>query len=247
MADRRRRPSPRRVPLGPQVLLVLVLLVGLLWGLDALARVGAQSLLARNVQDSVGVEEPPQVRVHGTFFLPQVIRGRYDEVDVSTTGLTSGPLRVDRLDAQLRDVHLPFHDVLVRDVRAVGIGHSDEQVRLRYDDLNAYFDATGTPLRIRPAADGEVELTGTVAVLNQRIGVTTRVKISAADGQLTFVPASVGTDLPQSDAIRLLLAQRLRLTVPLGVLPFGQELTSVTPGPDGLDVTAAGDRVVLQP
>ncbi len=121
------------------------------WGADALARLGAEALLARNIQNATGVSEPPVVEVRGFAFVPQVVRGAYNEVDVTTRGITSGPLRIERVDSQLFDVRVPFHDVLVQDIRRVGIGRSVEDVTLRFDDLNAYFDATGRPLQLAPA------------------------------------------------------------------------------------------------
>ena len=44
-----------------------------------------------------------------------------EHVDVGIRGVTSGPLRVDRVDARLRGVRLPFHDVLVRDLGELGV------------------------------------------------------------------------------------------------------------------------------
>src|SRR5215216_422628 len=76
-------------------------------------------------------------------FLPQVIRGTYSEVEVTTRGIMSGPLRIDRVESHLFDVRVPFHDVLVRSIRRVGIGRSVETINVSYRDLNAYFAATG--------------------------------------------------------------------------------------------------------
>ena len=76
---RRRSLSPARRRLFLQVLGVVVLVGLLLWGTDTLARIGAQTLLARNIQDATGVEITPEVRVHGLFFVPQVIRGAYHQ------------------------------------------------------------------------------------------------------------------------------------------------------------------------
>jgi len=128
MAETRRRRrglSPERRRLLLQVLGLIVVVALLLWGADTLARIRAETLLSRNIQDATGVEVPPEVDVHGIFFLPQVIRGVYSEVHVTTEGVTGGPLRIDRVESQLSDVRVPFHDVLVRDIRRVGIGRSE--------------------------------------------------------------------------------------------------------------------------
>ncbi len=141
----------------------------LLWGADTMARIRAETLLSRNIQDATGVEVPPEVDVHGIFFLPQVIRGVYSEVQVTTEGVTSGPLRIDRVESQLFDVQVPFHDVLVRDIRRVGIGRSVENLDLTYEDLNAYFAATGRRLTLAPGRDGTVRISGNIEIANQSV------------------------------------------------------------------------------
>jgi hypothetical protein len=139
-----------------QVLGVVAAVLLLLWGADTLARISAQALLERNIQDATGLEVRPEVEVQGLLFLPQLIRGTYSEVHVTTRGITSGPLRIDRVDSQLFDVQVPFHDVLVGNIREVAIGRSVEDLDLTYEDLNAYFAATGRRLKLSPSGDGSV-------------------------------------------------------------------------------------------
>ena len=143
----RRRAAALLVPAQAVALLIAIPL--LFWGADALARLGAETLVARNLGVATGVIEPPDIEVRGRLFLPQVIRGSYEHVDVEIRGVTSRPLRVDRVDARLRGVRLPFHDVLVRDLGELGVVDSSTRVRLTYADLNSYFDQTGRPLQCR--------------------------------------------------------------------------------------------------
>ncbi len=230
-----------------EVVAAVVVLVGLLWAADSLARSAAESLLVRNIRDAVGTESDPQVQVRGRFFLPQVLRGAYTEVDVTTRGITSGPLRIERVDSTLLDVRVPFHDVLLRDIRAVGIGQSEQTAVLTYTDLNAYFEATGRTLRVSPGPKGQIALAGTVSVIGSRLDLTADADVSAGDGQLTISPTRVDTSKSLNGATGLLLAQRLRLSVPMGTLPFGQQLSAVDAGPESITVTAVGRRVVLNP
>ena len=218
------------------------------WGADALARAGAEALLARNIQNATGVSEPPVVSVSGFAFVPQVVRGAYDEVTVTTRGISSGPLRIDRVDSQLFDVRVPFHDVLVQDIRRVGVGRSREDVALRYEDVNAYFNATGRPLQLAHAENGETRLNGVVDVLNQRVQVSATVTLSVADDALRITPRQVNTgNATLNQASRLLLGQRLALSVPLGTLPFGHQLTSVTASGDGIALRVEGTAIIVQP
>ena len=244
----RRRLSPARRRLLLQVVGVIVVVGVLLWGADTLARIGAQSLLAHNVQDATGVEVLPEVDAHGVFFLPQVIRGVYSDVHVTTLGITSGPLRIDRVESRLSDVRVPFHDVLVRDIRRVGIGRSVETFDLTYDDLNAYFAATGRRLELAPGPNGTVRLTGVVDIANQSVPVSADATLSVEDDVLRISPESL--DMGSGSlraASRLLLGKRLNLIVPFGTLPFGHRLTGVRADSEGLHLTAEGTGIILRP
>ncbi len=240
-------PSARPVRRGLEALAVVVVLGGLLGAADTLARTAAESLLARNVRDAVGAEADPVVEVRGRFFLPQVIRGAYSEVHVRTPGVRSGPLRIEQVDSTLRDVRVPFHDVLLSDIRAVGVGRAEQTAVLTYDDLNRYFDLTGRSLRLEPLPDGRIRLSGTVAVLDKEVDLTAESEVSAGEGQLVLNPAGVQTSAPLNAAGRLLLAQRLRLSVPMGTLPFGQQLRSVDVGERTITLTAVGNTLVFNP
>ena len=188
------------------------------------------------------------VNVQGFAFVPQVVRGAYNEVHVTTRGIASGPLRIERVDSQLFDVRVPFHDVLVQDIRRVGISRSVEDVTLRYEDLNAYFDVTGRPLQLAPAENGETRLTGTVDVLSQRVQVSATATLSVANEALRITPREVNTgSTTLNQASRLLLGQRLRLSVPLGTLPFGHQLTSANATPDDVRLRAEGAAIIVQP
>lgn len=218
----------------------------LVWGADRLAQVGAQVLVGRNLADATGVREPPKVDVGRGLFLPQVIRGAYDEVDVTMRGIRSGPLRIDQVDAVLTDVRVPFHDVLVRDFGEIGVVEARSLVRLTYADLNAYFEQTGRSLRIAADSDGRVQLGGFVDVLGRTIDASATVTISAANGALRVSPERVDIGSSLDSASRLLLLQRLTVTIPLGSLPFGQQVTTVTATQNALLVETLGFGVVLR-
>ena len=240
------RPARRRLIL--QVLGVIVAVVLLLWGADTLARISAQTLLERNIQDATGVEVRPEVEVQGLLFLPQLIRGTYPEVHVTTRGITSGPLRIDRVDSQLFDVQVPFHDVLVGNIRQVAIGRSVENLDLTYDDLNAYLAATGRRLKLSTGSDGTVTLSGNVNILGQSVRLSADVALSVEDDLLRISPQNFGVGAVSLDAAsRLLVRQRQTLMVPLGTLPFGHRLTGVQADYEGVHLTAEGDNLLISP
>lgn len=248
VSTQQRRLTPARRRLLLQVLGVVVV-VGLgFWAADTLARIGAETLLERNIQDATGVEVRPEVEAQGTFFLPQLIRGAYSEVHVITRGIENGPLRIDRVESELFDVRVPFHDVLVRDIRRVGIGRSVEHLDLTYQDLNAYLAVTGRRFTLAPGSDGSVAVTGDVRILTQTVPVSSEATLSVQDDVLRISPQSLNSGYASLDAAsRLLLRQRLTLIVPLGALPFGHRLTGVHTDPAGVHLTAEGTGILLTP
>lgn len=220
----------------------------LIWGADAAARIGAETLLERNIQAVTGVAERPEVRLAEGPVLGQAIRGAYDEAEVSVAGIESGPLRLQRVEARLYDIRMPLRDVILRDLRPIGIGRSLETVTLTFADLNAYFDVTGREVRLSGSDDGEVRLTGTFSLLGQSVVVTGPVELSVDGSQLRVTPQRVDTEgVSMSLARRLLLDQRLNVTVPLDTLPFGYGLTSVTSDSEALTLTAESTLLVLRP
>ena len=146
-----------------------------------LARVGAESLLARNIQNATGVTDLPQVRVRGLPSCPRSYAaptggGRHHP------GHRERPVarRAGRLAAVRRPGAVPRRAGAERPPG--GDRRSVEDVTLTYADLNAYFDATGRPLRLGPAADGGLQLTGGVDVLGRRVQATANVTLAVSDG-----------------------------------------------------------------
>ena len=254
MSPRSPLTPPRRIrirrPARSTTALALVVVLGtaaLLWAADGIARIGAQSLLARAVQQQTGAEQLPTVRVRGALFLPQVVRGRYDDVEVDLASVGSGPLRLRDVHADLRDVRLPFHDVLVRDVHRVRVGRATEEATLSWDDLNRYLSLTSRAVTVAAAAGpGEVGLTGSIRVLGRDVSATADATLTAGTDGIAVRPTQVETDMPGVDrATRLLLAQRFTVLIPMQALPFGHQITEITVRPDGLHIAARGDQIVI--
>ncbi|MGI8680869.1 MAG: LmeA family phospholipid-binding protein [Mycobacteriales bacterium] len=182
------RPATRTVVLALMVLLGTGLLA---WGADWAARVGAQSLLARSIQNSTGTPARPSVKLHGAFFLPQVIRGRYGSVDIDLSDLSSGPLRINSLHASLTGVHLPFHDVLVRHANRIVIDGSQERISVSYADLNRYLALTARPLTVCSTKSDELDLTGSISVLGRTVSASATARLSAQQGALAIQATGV--------------------------------------------------------
>ena len=91
-------------------------------------------------------------------------------------------------------------------------------------------------------------MTGVFDVLGQTVPVTARIELLVDGSQLRIAAEDVDTgDIDLTDARRLLLNQRLSLTVPLDTLPFGHQLTRVSSTEQELLLEANSTAVVLTP
>ena len=220
----------------------------LLWGADRFAHSSAESLVARELQRLTGVDEPPEVELSGEWFLLQALTGRYDRVEVGLRGASSGPLRVERLDARLSGVRLPPSELLRRDPGVLGVESATSRSVLTYADLDRYLDLTGRPFTVLPgSAPEQVTISGRAQVLGREVEVSADAVLGAESGALTVTPVRVETGTELDGAARVLLRQRLTFVVPLDPLPFGQQVTDVTAGDDGVVVETESGGLALQP
>jgi LmeA-like phospholipid-binding len=237
----------------PRELLLLVLTallasVALLWAGDRLARDAAESLVSRELQRLTGTEAAPEVELHGSVFLLQALTGDYERVDVTLRGLSSGPLRVERIEAELSGVRLPFSELVRRNPSVLGVESASATALLSYADLDRYLDFTGRPYTVTPGGgDSELEIRGELRVLGNGYSVTADTVLGAEGGALTVSPERVRTGSTPGRPAELLLRQRLTFLVPLDLLPFGQQVTDVTATPGGVVVRTASDALVLRP
>ena len=230
------------------VALALGVVVGtvlVLWGGGQAARWGAESVLSRIVQERTGVLDRPTVQVAGGSGLLQALRGRYDDVEVATDSVSSGPVRLVDYSADLGGVHLSFHDLLDGNTDAVFVEEAVERAVLRYDDLDRYLRFTGRDLEAAPAGDGQLRLIGAVDVLGRVRTVSALVRVEPEGGALLLRPVQLDSDEPLEGVERLLVTQRFTFPVPLDPLLFEQRTVEVAVRPSGLAVRTSGSDVVL--
>ena len=230
------------------VVLALTVVLGtalLLWAAEWLARTGAESVLARTVQERTGVLEPPTVRVQGSPVLLQALRGRYDDVEVDIGTVSSGPVRLRDVEADLSGVFLSFHDLLDGNTDRVFVEQATEQALLTYDDLDRYLGFTGRPLDAEPAGDGRLRLSGTVDVLGGVWSISALARVEPEDGALLVEPTQLDASEPLEGVEELLATQRVTFSLPLDPLLVEDRGVDVAVQPSGLAVRTSGSGVVL--
>ncbi len=244
--------TPEQPPGGGRargtVWLALTVVLGtlvLLWGADRLARWGAESALTRAVQEQTGGLERPVVRIEGGPVLLQVLRGRYDHVQVALDSVSSGPLRLQDYTAELDGVFLSFHDLLDGNTGGVFVEDAAEEAFLRTEDLQRYLRFTGRPLAVEGSADGRLRLSGPVEVLGEAFTASAVVELGSDGATLLLRPVQLDAGRSLQGLAELLVTQRFSLRVPLDPLPFAGSVTGIELRENGLEVRTAGRAVVV--
>jgi hypothetical protein len=214
--------------------------------IDRVAALVVAREIAGRAQKTENLRSRPDVSISGFPFLTQVVTGNYHKVDVTVHDLQRDGPRLERLSAHLSGVKVPLGDVVRGDVSRVPVDHGTASVLVTYADLNAFLAGQRLPARV--AADGgEIRVTGTVRVLGTSFGLSGTARLGVAADTITVTPTRLVTAagrLPsavEQPAIRL-------LTVRFSVrgLPFGVHLTEAKVRPDGLELAATGQDIVLE-
>jgi hypothetical protein len=224
------------------LLVVLVVLLGLAAIADRVAVGVAEDRVAEAIAERGDLAGTPEVSVEGWPFLTQAVAGDYDDVRVQLSAADLGRPEGTTADVRLRGVRVPLSEVLGGSVTEIPVDRIEGTVTLSYELLSREL---GTDTTLVPEGEG-LRLTKTVDVLGYSVPLTA-VGTVHLEGQDLVVEVeeagAAGVDLPGSVVDRA--GDLLDLRYPIE-LPFGLELTGVTPGDDGVRVTGGATDTVLR-
>lgn len=196
----------------------------------------AQTLISdAMVANLDGVDGEPQVDVGGFPFLPQLLRGTIDQVDVTVDGLTLGGIAAE-------DVVVSAQDATTSEPLTVGAAHIEATLPTASVE-QVIADRTGLEIEIAVEGDA-LRASGSLLGLELSAALVPRVDdgrllVDLEDVKVAGLTVSV-EDLPD------LIASRVQdLEIPVDGLPEGLTLSSATVVPDGVRVVADGTDVEL--
>ena len=225
------------------LVVVLVLVLGLLLLADRVSVGYAEDQVATQLAEKGDLQGEPEVDISGFPFLTQAIGGRYDDVRISLTAAELGQPEGTRADVTLRGVEVPLSSVLSGSVQEVPVDRIDGTATLSYALLSAQLGGDTTLTR---EGDG-LRITKTVEVLGQTLPLTATGTLSL-DGNDLVVDvedaSGAGVDIPGFLVDRVADLLDLRYAVP--ALPFGLQLTEVSPAGDGVDIRVEATDTVLR-
>lgn len=190
---------------------------------------------------------PATVRVHGTPFLTQALRGRYGDVEVSGGGLRVGEMTGATLTAKLHNVHLPLRELLGGRTSELPCEAVTGQLVLPFGELARVARIPG--LELRPVGE---RLMASAALpvpgISQLARVSGEAVLSIRGGGTVWLRVQgvtvAGIGLP-----RLVLSQllpTLNVPIPLPELPYGLRIDELRPSASGLIVCGSAQAVVFR-
>jgi hypothetical protein len=209
----------------------------------------AQAQAERHASEylSAPLGKQARVRVHGSPFLTQALRGRYGDVEVAATGLQIGALAGSTLHAHLVGVGLPLRDLLGRRAQQLPVDHVHGYVVIPYTELARISQLPGLRFRFR---DGRLRAIASLPIP----GISQLARVSGDAGAAVDDTGGVwlrvrnlsvaGLSVPSLVLNQLL--PTLAFPIPLPQLPYGLRLEQVTPTEEGLRVAGSAREVVFR-
>jgi hypothetical protein len=249
--------------------IVLVVLVGLLVAVDYGAAALAESAVARQMRDQLGLDDDPGVRINGFPFLVQAVSGEYDSVDVDAFRVHVGELRDLHVHAELRGVQAPLGELLGSGSRTVTVREAEGTVRVLPNDLEHLIPGIDR-MRIETIDDEALEkavedgsdpslleidpdraarLAGTATLLGQKLPISVIAVLEITDGQIRIVPHDVRVGDDDPEPLPAPLQRELRETFTLrvnpGTLPLDVTPTSLRARDGALEISGITRNLVL--
>jgi hypothetical protein len=230
------------------LLIVVIIVLGLILWLvlsDKLIASLAERKASEYIEAPLGVAAV--IRLHGTPFLTQALRGRYTEIEVTSQGLQLGDIAGASLSATLYNAYLPLSDLIGRRARELPCEEVVGQVVLPYSELARLAKVPGLDFTF---SDGKLIASASLPVpgISQLARVSGRAELTVSAGGGVWLRvrglAVAGITLPGLVINQLLPA--LNVPIPLPPLPYGLRLDSLSPTADGLIAAGSARAVVFR-
>ena len=221
---------------------VLVLLV-LGVAADFLAARVAENRVAEVLQREYDLSRRPVVQVRDFPFLPHLLTGRFDTVDLAADDVRARGVTVRRVEVHLHDVTVD-RSVLLSGHGTITVGHADGQVELDQAELSRLLAERLQGGSLEVLEDG-LRLRVSTDLLGQPVDAVVTGQLGASGGQVRFMPRQVQVQGLPDGALSRQLAAAFTFPVPLPELPAGIRIERVVTRPGALVVSgrAAAVRV----
>jgi hypothetical protein len=236
-ATRKMRSPSRGGRRARRYVIVLVVLVALLVALDFAARVAAQNIMATKIQQQ-GLSQKPAVTIGGFPFLTQVASKDFQQVTISTTNLTEGPVTISKVNATATGIRLNSYSSASGTITSltgtalISFASLGNTLAQKFGPLGSLLNGAGLNL----TAAGPSEVKASLNLLVTSGSATWRV--SRLSGNRLHISLVSSSGLPSS-----LLGSIQDLTVQIPKLPLGLTIDSISVTSDGVVGRVSGHDV----
>jgi DUF2993 family protein len=226
----RRRRHPLRI-----IIIVVIVLIALLVGLDFAARAFAENKAASEIQQQ-GFPKKPNVDIEGFPFLTQVASHHFQDIQISSSNVTEGPLDIQSINASMKNVHIngAFSGGSVGTLNGTASITFTALANAMTSEAGSLGQLANAGLTLSAAGPNEVKATLNVVVVS---GTAVWRVTRTASNEINISLVSAG-GLPTS-----LLSPLSDVTVQIPKLPLGLKIQSISVTPNGLVGTLTGQNV----
>jgi hypothetical protein len=225
-----RRRHPLRI-----VIIVIIVLIALLVAADFAARAFAENKAASEIQQQ-GFPKKPNVNIEGFPFLTQVASKDFQDIQISSSNVTEGPLDIASIDATLKNVHIngAFSGGTIDSLNGTATITFTALSNAMTSQAGPLGQLANSALTLSAAGPDEVKATLNVLVLSG----TAVWRVTATGGNGINIRLISAGGLPSS-----LLSPVSDVTLQLPKLPLRLKIQSVTVNSSGLTGTLTGQDV----
>jgi hypothetical protein len=236
-ATRSMRRPPRGGRRGRNYLFVIVIVIALLVVLDFVARAVGENIMAAQIQKQ-GLPKKPAVSIGGFPFLTQVATKNFQQVTISTTNLTEGPVTITKVNVTAYGIKLNSYSSASGTIRSlagtalISFSSLGNTLTQQVGPLGTLLNGAG--LNLTQAGPSEVK--ASIDLLVTSGSATWRV--TRVNGNELHVGLVGSSGLPAS-----LLSSIQSINVPIPKLPLGLTIDRVSVTPDGVVGDVSGHDV----
>jgi hypothetical protein len=213
-----------------------------------LAGVGADFAAARYFENQAAAVlarryqlDRPIVQVRDFPFLPHLLLGRFDAIDLAATDAHARGITAERVEVHLHDVSAP-REVLLGEGGAITVRRADGQVELSEAEVNHLLRNALRGGSVQLARDG-VRMAVSATVAGQQVQASLAGTIGARNGHIEFTPTRIEGGTPVPPLIANQLLSQFRLDVPLPRLPADIQVERVVTAPGALIISGRAGAV----
>lgn len=227
-------PGTRR---ARKYLVIVAVIVALAVAADFAARLVAESVMASKIEQQ-GLPRKPDVSIDGFPFLTQVAGRNFQQVNISTTNLTEGPVTITSINATARSIKLnsyAFSSGTIGSLSGtalISFSSLGNTLTTQVGPLGTFLNGAG--LNLSAAGPDEVKASMNLVVTS----ATATWRVSRLSGDRLNVSLVNSNGLPSS-----LLSSISNVTLQIPRLPLGLTIDSVAVTPDGVVGQVSGHEV----